>query len=125
MASLTEGRDYSVSNGTEYTISRQFLRERPIGTSGLQFEFQSGIKLKLDLIIVDSTALEAALQAAKALDSGSVAYPALQEAIQEAENVLSLVNRTLPGSGNNLVTQSDLDAQTADLEEAISEYNGA
>lgn len=114
LGSLDKDTDYTVS-GNAYTVTNRFLNSRAIGKSGLQLEFASGATIKIALTIIDSTELEHEIASARKLEQTST----LEQAIADAQAVLDKANRTVAGSGNDAIQQSDLDTATSQLHQVV------
>ncbi|WP_230673239.1 Ig-like domain repeat protein [Rathayibacter sp. Leaf248] len=126
LGSLTQGTDYTATTtdgSTRIALSSSFLSGRIVGESGLRFEFASGATRDVDLTIVDTTDLEAALVRARAVPvAATPGYTALKTEIDEAQAVLDSANRTVTGTGNATVTPATVQTATSELTAATAAY---
>ncbi|RCK70159.1 hypothetical protein DT076_05625 [Desertihabitans brevis] len=110
--------DYTFADG-ELTIAREFLLSRPLGSSGLRLEFASGQTRDVNLMLLDTTDLTAAVGDARAyapVDGDD--YAALASALEVGEDVLARVRA--PGAGD--VTHTQVVEAAESLRQAVDAY---
>lgn len=126
LGSLTEGEDYVYQegdDGDQVSITDDFLAGRPLGGSGLRFEFATGIYRDVRVVVIDSSDLVEQLAAFDAVaEEDSSGYRALAAVAADAREVLALSNREVPAANNDAITQDMLDETAQRLRQSLAGY---